>query len=281
MTHNFKNKIILVTGASRGIGQAIAEQFAKSGGTVVVSSRSHEACQKVVDDIISKGGQAHALVCHNGDQTSRSALIEQIRSQFGRLDVLVNNAAANPYFGNVLDTGFDAMKKTIEVNIEGYFHMSQLAGQLMREQKSGVIINTASVAALQAGWSPHLYMTAKAAVVALTQSLAMEMADVGVRVNAICPGAVATPLLAGNPKATREDIDRLGATFGASVPLGRIGEPIELANVALFLASDASSYITGQAIVVDGGSTTGKAWQEWPEFTRTHRPIRHHRPSDR
>lgn len=248
MTHNFKNKIILVTGASRGIGQAIAEQFAQAGGTVIVSSRSLESCQKVVDHIKDQGGQAHAITCHNGDKTSRIELMDQVQKQFGRLDVLVNNAAANPYFGNVLDTGYEAMKKTVEVNIEGYFHMSQLAGQLMREQQSGVIINTASVNGQVPGWNQAIYSTSKAAIMSMTLSFAKECAQFGIRVNAVLPGLTDTKFasaLTQNPALLKMILPQ--------IPMNRMAQPEEIAPAFLFLASDAASYITGVNLPVDGG----------------------------
>ncbi len=273
-----QDRVAVITGGASGIGAATVRLFRDQGARVVIGDRDEDRGSALAAEL---GDDVLFVPTDVSREQDVAELIAHAVDEFGQLDCLFNNAGFGGALGPVATTSVEDFDLTFDVLVKSVFLGVKHAAPVMSAQGRGTIINTASVAALQAGWSPHLYMTAKAAVVALTQSLAMEMADVGVRVNAICPGAVATPLLAGNPKATREDIDRLGATFGASVPLGRIGEPIELANVALFLASDASSYITGQAIVVDGGSTTGKAWQEWPEFTRTHRPIRHHRPSDR
>lgn len=248
MTSTFNQKIVLITGASRGIGQAVAEQFAEQGATVIVSSRSLDACQQVVDQIKSAGGKAHAIACHNGDKDSRIALINQIEVEFGRLDVLINNAAANPYFGNVLDTGYEAMKKAIEVNIEGYFHLSQLAGQLMREQKSGVIINTASVNGMVPGWNQAIYSNSKAAIISMTQSFAKECAQFGIRVNAVLPGLTDTKFAS----ALTQNADMLKMIL-PQIPLARMAQPEEIAPAFLFLASPAASYITGVNLPVDGG----------------------------
>jgi len=278
MSGQLEGQVAIITGGASGIGAATVQLFVQEGARVVVGDQDKERGQALATDI---GDAVRFVPTDVSREQDVAELVAHAVDEWGQLDCLFNNAGFGGALGPVATTSVEDFDLTFDVLVKSVFLGVKHAAPVMSDQGHGTIINTASVAALQAGWSPHLYMTAKAAVVALTQSLAMEMADVGVRVNAICPGAVATPLLAGNPKATREDIDRLGAAFGASVPLGRIGEPNELASVALFLASDASSYITGQAIIVDGGSTTGKAWHQWPEFTRTHRPIRHHRPSDR
>ncbi len=248
MKRSFNNKIILVTGASRGIGQSVAEHFAQAGGTVIISSRSLSSCERVVDGIRSLGGKAMAIACHNGEKESRIKLIEQIKKQYGCLDILINNAAANPYFGNVLDTEYDAMKKTIEVNIEGYFHMSQLAGQLMREQQAGIIINTASVNGQVPGLNQAIYSISKAAIMSMTMSFAKECAQFGIRVNAILPGLTDTKFasaLTQNPALLKMIMPQ--------IPMNRMAQPEEIAPAFLFLASDDASYITGANLAVDGG----------------------------
>lgn len=244
----FKDQVVLITGASRGIGAATAHQFAAQGAHVVVSSRSQEGIDKVANDIKANGGQASAITCHNGERESREQLIKSTIEQLGRIDVLINNAAANPYFGNVLDMGFAAIQKTIEVNIEGYFHMSQLAGQHMREQQSGVIINTASVNGRVSGYNQSLYSASKAAIISMTESFAKECAPFGIRVNAVLPGLTDTKFAA----ALTQNEAMLKMIL-PQIPLGRVAQPEEIAPAYLFLASDQAEYITGVSLPVDGG----------------------------
>lgn len=244
----FKNKVVLITGASRGIGEAIAHQFAAQGAHVVVSSRSQEGLDAVANAIIAKGGKASAITCHNGDKDSREQLIEQTIEQLGQIDVMINNAAANPYFGNVLDMSYAAMQKTIEVNIEGYFHMSQLAGQQMRKQGSGVIINTSSVNGRISGFNQSLYSASKAAIISMTESFAKECAAFGIRVNAVLPGLTDTKF--ASALTQNEAILKM---ILPQIPLGRVAQPEEIAPAYLFLASDAARYITGISLPVDGG----------------------------
>ena len=244
----FNQKVVLITGASRGIGEAIAHQFAEQGAQVIVSSRSQEGIDAVAEKIKANGGQAVGIPCHNGDKASREALIQQTVDQFGRLDVMINNAAANPYFGNVLDMGFAAIQKTIEVNIEGYFHMSQLAGQQMREQKSGVIINTSSVNGRISGYNQSLYSASKAAIISMTESFAKECAPFGIRVNAVLPGLTDTKFAS----ALTQNEAMLKMIL-PQIPLGRVAQPEEIAPAYLFLASEQAKYITGVSLPVDGG----------------------------
>jgi len=244
----FNNKVVLITGASRGIGEAIAHQFAAQGAHVVVSSRSQEGIDAVANAIKSKGGKATAITCHNGDKTSREQLIQQTIDQLGQIDVLINNAAANPYFGNVLDMGFEAIQKTIEVNIEGYFHMSQLAGQHMRKQGAGVIINTSSVNGRTAGYNQSLYSASKAAIISMTESFAKECASFGIRVNAVLPGLTDTKFASALTKN-----EAMLKMILPQIPLGRMAQPEEIAPAYLFLASEEAKYITGVSLPVDGG----------------------------
>ena len=244
----FKDQVVLITGASRGIGEAIAHQFAAEGAQVIVSSRSQEGVDAVAAAINEQGGKAAAITCHNGDRESREQLIAQTVEQFGRLDVMINNAAANPYFGNVLDMGFEAILKTIEVNIEGYFHMSQLAGQQMRTQGGGVILNTSSVNGRTTGYNQSLYSASKAAIISMTESFAKECAPFGIRVNAILPGLTDTKFAS----ALTQNEAMLKMIL-PQIPLGRVAQPEEIAPAYLFLASDAAKYITGVSLPVDGG----------------------------
>ncbi|WP_028218056.1 SDR family oxidoreductase [Paraburkholderia oxyphila] len=243
-------KIALVTGASRGIGEEIAKLLAEQGAHVLVSSRKLGDCQAVVNEIVAAGGRAEALACHVGRLEDIAATFEQIRGKHGRLDILVNNAAANPYFGHILDTDLAAYEKTVEVNVRGYFFMSVEAGKMMRAQGGGVIVNTASVHALQPGDRQGIYSVTKAAVVNMTRAFAKECGPLGIRVNALLPGLTRTKF-AG---ALFED-PAIYEGWMAKIPLRRHAEPREMAGTMLYLVSDASSYTNGECVVVDGGLT--------------------------
>jgi len=247
---DLSGKIALVTGASRGIGEAIAKLLAEQGAHVMVSSRKVDGCQSVADAINAVGGSAEALGCHVGSMEDITKTFDYIRSQHGRLDILVNNAAANPYFGHVLDTDLAAYEKTVDVNVRGYFFMSIEGGKLMRENGGGAIVNTASVNALQPGDRQGIYSITKAAVVNMTKTFAKECAPSGIRCNALLPGFTKTKfagaLFAG---------DGIYQQAVANIPMQRHAEPDEMAGTVLYLVSDASSYTTGECIVVDGGLT--------------------------
>lgn len=243
-------KVALVTGASRGIGEAIAKLFAEQGAHVIVSSRKAESCDDVVASITSAGGSAESMGCHIGDMDDITATFAAIREKHGRLDVLVNNAAANPYFGHILDTDLGAYNKTVEVNIRGYFFMSIEGAKLMRESGGGSIINTASINGLQPGMNQGIYSITKAAVINMTKSFAKECASLNIRVNALLPGLTKTKF-AG---ALFENV-KMHKLAMATIPMARHAEPDEMAGTVLYLASDASSYTTGESIVVDGGFT--------------------------
>lgn len=243
-------KIALVTGASRGIGEEIAKLLAEQGAHVIVSSRKVEDCQRVANEIIAANGKAEAFACHVGKLEDIAEIFEYIRKEHGRLDILVNNAAANPYFGHILDTDIAAYNKTVEVNIRGYFFMSVEAGKLMKEQGGGAIVNTASVNALQPGDQQGIYSITKAAVVNMTKAFAKECGPLGIRVNALLPGLTKTKF--ASALFENEDIY---TNWMSSIPLRRHAEPREMAGTVLYLVSDAASYTNGECIVVDGGLT--------------------------
>lgn len=241
-------KIALVSGASRGIGQAIAERLAQHGAHVIVTSRKLEACQSVADSIIAAGGQASALPCHIGEPEQIEATFAALRERFGRLDILVNNAATNPQFGHVLDVTPEAFQKTVDVNIRGYFFMSVAAGKLMREHGGGSIINVASINGRSPGALQAVYSITKAAVINMTQAFAKECAPLGIRCNALLPGLTDTRFasaLVHNPQVLAQVLPR--------IPMNRVAQPSEMAGAVLYLASDAASYTTGVALNVDGG----------------------------
>jgi len=240
----------LITGASRGIGKAIAELLAEHGAHVIVSSRKLEGCELVAREIAAAGGSAEPMVCHIGDLRQIGDTVAQIRAKHGRLDILVNNAAINPYFGHILDTPPDAFQKTIDVNIRGYFYMSVEAGKLMRETGGGAIVNTASINALKPPPMQAIYSITKAAVVNMTRAFAKECARFDIRCNALLPGLTRTQF-AG---ALFED-EKFYHHAIAQIPMRRHAEPAEMAGAVLYLVSDASSYTTGEILVVDGGLT--------------------------
>jgi len=247
---DLKGKVALVTGASRGIGESIATLLAEQGAHVIVSSRRAESCDEVVAKIISAGGSAETMACHIGDMDNISQTFTQIEEKHGKLDILVNNAAANPYFGHILDTDLSAFNKTVDVNIRGYFFMSVEGGKLMKKNGGGCIVNTASVNGLQPGDKQGIYSITKAAVTNMTKSFAKECAPLNIRVNAILPGLTKTKF--AGALFDNEDMHK---TAMAEIPLDRHAEPDEMAGTVLYLVSDASSYTTGECIVVDGGFT--------------------------
>ena len=243
-------KIALVTGASRGIGEAIAKLLAEQGAHVIVSSRKLDGCQAVADQITADGGSAEALACHVGSMEQIEEAFAFIKGKFGKLDILINNAATNPYFGHILDTDLGAYSKTVDVNIRGYFFMSVEAGKLMRDNGGGAIVNTASINAIQPGPMQGIYSITKAAVVNMTKAFAKECGGLGIRVNALLPGFTKTQFagaLFSNDSIYQSAIEK--------IPMKRHAEPSEMAGTVLYLVSDASTYTNGECIVVDGGMT--------------------------
>ncbi|MDH4582900.1 SDR family oxidoreductase [Pseudomonas sp. BN415] len=249
-THLFDldGKIAFVSGASRGIGEAIAKLLAQQGAHVIVSSRKIEGCQAVADAIIAEGGQATAIACHIGEMEQIQSVFAEIREKFGRLDILVNNAATNPQFCNVLDTDLSAFQKTVDVNIRGYYFMSIEAGKLMKQNGGGSIINVASINGVSPGEFQGIYSVTKAAVISMTKVFAKECAQFGIRCNALLPGLTDTKFASALVKN-----DAILNVALQRIPLKRVADPSEMAGTVLYLASDASSYTTGVALNVDGG----------------------------
>jgi len=215
---------------------------------VIVSSRKIEGCQAVADAITAAGGKATAVACHIGEMQQIQEVFAFIRDNFGRLDILVNNAATNPQFGNVLDTDLTAFQKTVDVNIRGYYFMSIEGGKLMKANGGGSIINVASVNGVTPGEMQGVYSVTKAAVISMTKVFAKECAQFGIRCNALLPGLTDTKFasaLTGNDAILKMALQR--------IPLKRVADPSEMAGAVLYLASSASSYTTGVALNVDGG----------------------------
>jgi NAD(P)-dependent dehydrogenase (short-subunit alcohol dehydrogenase family) len=245
---SLKDKVALVTGASRGIGESIAKLLASAGAHVIVSSRKIEGCQVIADDIIKAGGSAEALACHIGEMDQIENCFKQIEEKHGKLDILVNNAAANPFFGHILDTDLSAFQKTTDVNIRGYFFMSVTAGNLMKKNGGGNIINVASVNGVIPGDFQGIYSITKSSVIAMTKAFAKECAPQGIRVNALLPGLTDTKF--ASALTTNDAIMKQALMH---IPMKRAAMPDEMAGTVLYLASAASSYTTGACINVDGG----------------------------
>ena len=245
---DLSGRIALVTGASRGIGEAIARLLAAHGAHVIVSSRKVVDCERVVELIRDAGGSAEAMACHIGEMEQIRALFANLRANHGRLDILVNNAATNPYFGPILDTDLGAFQKTVDVNIRGYFFMSVEGGKLMRDGKGGAIVNVASVNGVIPGPMQGIYSVTKAAVISMTEAFARECAGMNIRVNALLPGMTDTKFAAALVKN-----DAIRTTALQHVAMNRVAQPEEMAGAVLYLVSDAASYTTGTSINVDGG----------------------------
>jgi NAD(P)-dependent dehydrogenase (short-subunit alcohol dehydrogenase family) len=241
-------KVAIVTGASRGIGAGIAKVLAAHGAHTIVSSRRQADCQTVVDEIVAAGGSAEAVACHIGEMEQIEALFAGIEQKHGRLDVLVNNAATNPHFGSILETGPTVFQKTVDVNIRGYFYMSTHGAKLMIKNGGGSIVNVASVNGVNPGHFQGIYSITKAAVISMTKAFAVECAEAGVRCNALLPGLTDTKfasVLVNTPAILKQAM--------AHVPMRRVARPSEMAGAVLYLASSASSYTTGAILNVDGG----------------------------
>ena len=245
-------KVAIVTGASRGIGQSIAEEFAKAGAKVVVSSRKQDSVDEVAQAINDNGGEAIGIAAHNGDKDALYALVDKTVEHFGTVDILVNNAATNPHFGTVLDAEDSYWQKTLEVNVMGNVWLCQASTKIMKENGGGKIVNVASIVGLNPGQFQGIYSVTKAAVISLTKTLAMELGDDNIQVNAIAPGLVKTKFA-----QTLWSNDDLMEQVLAQTPVGRIGQPVDIAGLALFLASSASDFTTGAVFVADGGITLG------------------------
>ena len=245
---DLSGRVAIVTGASRGIGRAIAEQYARAGARVVLSSRRQDALDEAAREIRAAGGEALGIAAHSGDKEALKALAQATVERFGRLDILVNNAATNPHFGTLLEADDSYWRKTIDVNLMGNVWLTQAAVKRMRAGGGGKIINVASIVGLNPGRYQGIYSITKAGVISLTKSLAVELGPDNIQVNAIAPGLVKTKFA----QALWGNEDMLAQVL-ARTPAGRIGQPEDMAGIALFLASTASDYTTGAVFVLDGG----------------------------
>lgn len=245
---SLENKIALITGASRGIGEAIALTLAEYGAHCILVSRRQESLQAVKEKIEQNGGRAEAIACHTGNLNRIKELFDQIKNTYGRLDILVNNAATNPYFGNMLDADEGAWDKTNEVNLKGPFFITQHAVRLMDPSRGGAIVNVASINGIRPIPMQGIYSITKAGLISMTKAFAKELAAKNIRVNALLPGLTETYFAEALIK--NESIYK---TALQQIPLSRHAQPSEMAGAVLYLVSDAASYTTGTCIVCDGG----------------------------
>ena len=246
---SLEGKVVLITGGSRGIGRATALGFASFGADVVVASRKLAELEKVSEEIRGMGRKSLAIAAHVGMMEDINNLVSKTKEEFGRIDILVNNAGTNPVMDSTLEVSERAWDAVMNLNLKGLFFLSQAVARIMKEQGGGCIINIASAAGIRPNILP-VYSISKAGVIMATKVMAKEWAQYGIRVNAIAPGLVKTRFseaLWNNPKILEHLIDK--------TPIGRIADPDEIVGAMIYLASDASRYVTGVTISIDGGET--------------------------
>lgn len=245
---SLEGKVAIITGASRGIGRAIALRFARAGARVVVSSRNFDNVQAVADEICSAGGAASAIQAHVGSPEDVARLVQHTLDTFGHLDIAVNNAATNPHFGPLLDADEGQLDKILDTNLKGCFRVCKAAVPHMAAAGGGKIINLASIAGLRPSPGMGIYGVSKAAIIMLTQVLAQELGASNIQVNALAPGVIKTRF-----SQVLWQMPQFADPILSSLPSHRFGEPEDVAGLALFLASSASDYVTGSTFLVDGG----------------------------
>ena len=252
--HEFdlSGKVALVTGASRGIGLAIAQALAAAGARVALSSRKQASLEQAAEQIRLAGGQALPVAAHTGDAQAVQGLLARVIDEWGGVDILVNNAGTNPHFGPLLTAEESQWEKIFQVNLLGYVRAIKSCVESMTQRGGGKIINIASIAGLHAQAGLGVYGVSKAGVLMLTRVLAIELAHANIQVNAIAPGLIKTQF-----SRLLWDTPEIYQALLKSIPQGRFGAPQEVAGLAVYLASPASSFITGSVFVVDGGQTTG------------------------
>ena len=243
-------KVALITGSTKGIGRSIAEEMARCGAKVVISSRKAEACEQVAGELKAQGFEAIAVPCHVGRKEDLQHLVDTTLKTWGRIDVLVCNAATNPVYGTTLEISDDAWDKIMQTNVKGTFWLANMVLPQMAERGEGSVILLSSIAGLRGNAVIGTYGVSKAAEAALARNLAVEWGPRGIRVNSIAPGLIRTDFA----QALLDDPERVRVAE-QKTPLRRIGDPVDIAGVAVFLASPASAYVTGQLIVADGGET--------------------------
>jgi dehydrogenase/reductase SDR family protein 4 len=245
---NLSGKVAIITGSSKGIGKSIARGLAENGAKVVISSRKQAAVDEVAAEFKEAGLDAVGFQCHIGDAEQRKALVDRTNAEYGRIDILVNNAAINPYYGPLEGSDEAIFDKIMNVNVKAPWILSNLVLPHMKEKGGGSIINISSVEGITPGFGLGLYSATKAALIMLTKNQAKEWGRYGVRANVLCPGLIKTKFSEG-----LWTNDQLVAGFTKALPLGRIAAPEEMAGMVMLLASDAGSYMTGGVYVADGG----------------------------
>jgi NAD(P)-dependent dehydrogenase (short-subunit alcohol dehydrogenase family) len=245
---DLSDKVAIITGASKGIGASMAKLLAAYGASVIVSSRNQEAVDKVAEEIIKAGGEAIGVACHVGKEDQLQNLVNETLIKYGGADILINNAATNPVYGPMNEVSGELYDKIMGVNVKSPFLLSNMVMPSMKERGGGSIINIASVEGLKPGLGLGVYSVSKGSLIMLTQNQAREWGKIGIRANVICPGLIKTKF--SQALWTNES---LMGFINKQLPLGRIGQPDEMTGLALFLASDASSYCTGGVFTADGG----------------------------
>lgn len=248
-------KVAIITGSSRGIGRSIAEHMARAGARVVISSRKREACEAVAAGIREAGGEALVVPCNISDRAQIDGLVDETLRAWGRVDILVCNAASNPYFGPLSGLADEVFHKIMHNNVLANLWLARRVSPGMAERNSGAMIVVSSIGGLRGDAWLGAYNISKAADMQLVRNLAVELGPARIRVNGIAPGLIRTDFA----KALWDNPELLQRIEHAT-PLGRIGEPDDIGGLAAFLASDAAAFLTGQIIVVDGGVTTTAAW---------------------
>lgn len=246
---SLEGKIALITGASRGIGEAIAMTLSENGAHCILASRKIEGLTAVAQKIADNGGSAETIACNMGYLDQIKELIQSIADKHGKLDILVNNAAANPYFGEMLNAEEWAWDKTLAVNLKAPFFLSQAAAKMMKASGGGAIVNVSSINGVKPGQFQGIYSITKAGLINMTKGMAKEFAPYNIRVNALLPGFIQTKF-----SSAISENEQLSEMVIASIPMKRIAKPEEMAGTVLYLVSDASSYTTGACVICDGGS---------------------------
>jgi NAD(P)-dependent dehydrogenase (short-subunit alcohol dehydrogenase family) len=249
MEFSLKNKVVLITGASRGIGQVTAIEMARSGADVAIASRKLPDLEKVAEEIKKTGRKCLPVPAHVGKMEEINNLVKRVLEEFGKIDILVNNAGTNPSMAQAIDVDERAWDSTMNLNLKGLFFLSQAVARVMKEKGGGIIINVASIAGITPDILP-IYSISKAAAIMATKVMAQQWAQYNIRVNAIAPGLTKTRFseaLWNNPDILKMAMSR--------TPMARPAEPDEMVGAIIYLASDASRYVTGQVIAIDGGST--------------------------